>query len=65
MTFSRYKKNLQIDDENIYSYGTTVAKIDHQFKEVIVEKHYSMTTSKHINYVAGQLGYSVKRLYPE
>ena len=30
---------------------------------LVVEKYYSVTTSKHINYVAKQLGYKVYKKY--
>ena len=50
-----------VSDDTIFSYLTPVAKIDHVEKKVIVEYWYSMTTSKHINYVAKEFNYEVVR----
>lgn len=55
----KYKKNLRYDDEFVYSYNTKVAKIDHRHKMVITLGYWSPTTSKHINYVAKEMGYKV------
>ena len=57
----KYKENLMVSDDTIFSYLTPVAKIDHVEKKVIVEYWYSMTTSKHINYVAKEFNYEVVR----
>ena len=70
----RYKKNLKVEENYVYSYNTLVAYIDHPNKQVIllhwrIEKEYinrvvifesSKTTSRHINYVAKEFGYNVK-----
>ncbi len=61
--FSRYKENLSVDDEWIYSYNTKVGRFYHEIKCILVEKHWSKTTSKHINYVAEEYGYEVKKEY--
>jgi hypothetical protein len=53
----RYKKNLRYDHEYIYSYNTKVAEIDHKNRVVKPLGWWSPTTSKHINYVAKELGY--------
>ena len=49
-TLPKYKQNLKIQGNNVWSYTTIVAKIDglnlHQLG------YWSMTTQKHINYVA-------------
>ena len=62
-TFDKYKDNLQIvhkeGHDYIKSYDTLVAKIDYDKRTIEVSKWYSMTTSKHINYVAKQLALKV------
>ena len=60
---NKYKENLLISDDNIFSYLTNVAKIDHLNRLIITDKFYSVTTSKHINYVANEYNYKVKRGY--
>lgn len=45
----------------VKSYDTLVAWIDHHNAMVYVLGWWSMTTSKHINYVAQQLGYNVSK----
>ena len=58
-TLKRYKQNLKVIDNKVYSYDTLVAKI----KGNKLYKVYwnvngmttSPTTSKHINYVANEL----------
>ena len=61
MRFDKYKKNLQYVDGYVISYDTKVAKKDGD--ELIVDKWWSMTTSKHINYAARELGLTVIKLY--
>jgi hypothetical protein len=48
----KYKTNLRLELNNVYSYNTLVAIIDWGTKEIYQQKHYSQTTQKHINYVA-------------
>jgi hypothetical protein len=55
--FAKYKDNLSSDDSFIYSYNTKVAKIDHKNKVIVPLGYWSVTTSKHINYAAAQMGY--------
>ena len=55
----KYKENLLVSDTNIYSYLTDVATISHNKKEIIVKKWWSVTTSKHINYVGREYNYKV------
>jgi hypothetical protein len=55
--FAKYKANLSYDDKFIYSYGTKVAKIHPKTVEKL--GYWSMTTSKHINYAAKELGKKV------
>jgi hypothetical protein len=57
------KPNVRTDNKFIYSYDTNVATIDHDQKQVIVKNWYSVTTSKHINYIANLLNYNTKKLY--
>ena len=59
----KYFQNLFTDDKNIYSYRTNVATIDHDQKQVIIKSWYSVTTSKHINYIANLLNYQTIKLY--
>ncbi len=66
-TLKRYKQNLKVIDNKVYSYDTLVAKIkgDQIYKvnwKVKIERDKldkyittSPTTSKHINYVAQEL----------
>ena len=51
--FNRYKTNLTRVNEDIYSYSTKVATIDKN--NLIQLGYWSVTTQKHINYVAKQL----------
>ena len=57
---NRYKENLLVSDEAIFSYLTKVAKIDHINRIVTPLGWWSVTTSKHINYVANQYNYKVE-----
>ena len=58
-SFNRYKENLRVHNNKVFSYQTNVADIDHRDQTVTPHKWYSMTTSKHINYVAAEYGYKV------
>ena len=55
----RYRENLRVDTYSVYSYDTLVAKISHKNKTVRSLGWHSVTTSKHINYVAREYGYKV------
>ena len=55
----KYKQNLKVDNFFIYSYDTNVAEIDHIKKTVTKLGYWSVTTSKHINYVAREYGYEI------
>tara|TARA_Y100000593_G_scaffold19183_1_gene38128 strand:+ start:827 stop:1042 length:216 start_codon:yes stop_codon:yes gene_type:complete len=61
--FDKYKENLLVNDDYIFSYLTKVAVIDHEKREILVDTWYSSTTSKHINYVAKEYNYKVITLY--
>jgi hypothetical protein len=52
--FSRYKQNLRVVGNDVYSYTTRVAVIEGSCLRIL--GYWSQTTSKHINYVAAQLG---------
>lgn len=49
-TLPKYKQNLKIQGNNVWSYSTVVAKIDGSNLNQL--GYWSMTTQKHINYVA-------------
>lgn len=57
MTLTRYKENLRVVDNKVYSYNTHVATIHHDEHTVQILGWWSVTTSKHINYVASVLNY--------
>ena len=57
---NRYKENLLVSDNAIFSYLIKVAKIDHINKIVMPLGWWSVTTSKHINYVANEYNYKVE-----
>ena len=59
--FDRYKENLRQVGNDIYSYSTKVATI-HQDK-LIQHGWWSVTTQKHINYVANELGLEIDKNY--
>ena len=61
--FDKYKENLLVNDDYIFSYLTKVAVIDHENREILVDTWFSPTTSKHINYVAKEYNYKVVTLY--
>ena len=52
-TLSKYKQNLRIVGNDVWSYSTIVAKIDGN--DLLQLGYWSMTTQKHINYVADEL----------
>jgi hypothetical protein len=54
MTFSKYKKNLEYKGESVYSYGTKVARVE--YPNLVQLGYWSMTTQKHVNYAAKELG---------
>lgn len=53
MNLKRYKQNLRIEGNEVISYTTNVAKIEGQ--NLIQLGWWSVTTQKHINYVAREL----------
>ena len=60
-TFDKYKQNLRATDNHVYSYDTEVAEIDHETRTIKPLGWWSMTTSKHINYVGSEYGYEVQK----
>jgi len=58
-TFNRYKQNLRQVGNDIWSYSTKVATIeDNKLKQL---GYWSVTTQKHINYAAAELGLELNR----
>jgi hypothetical protein len=59
MQFEKYKQNLKVIGNNVYSYDTLVAEIVagklYKVKWNVYGMTSSPTTSKHINYVAREL----------
>ena len=53
MKFDKYKQNLRKENNDIYSYTTNVARIEGD--KLIQLGYWSVTTQKHINYVAKEL----------
>ena len=51
--FNKYKTNLTKVNNDIYSYSTKVATIEKN--NLIQLGYWSVTTQKHINYVANEL----------
>ena len=60
--FDKYKQNLRATDNYVYSYETKVAEIDHNTRTIKPLGWWSMTTSKHINYVGSEYGYEVQKV---
>ena len=52
--FKRYQANLRVVDNRVISYTTHVATIEGDTLRVL--GYWSRTTTKHINYVASELG---------
>ena len=52
-TLPKYKQNLCVHNNQVWSYSTHVATIDGN--DLIQLGYWSQTTQKHINYVADQL----------
>lgn len=59
MYFKRYQQNLRKDGNKIFSYRTHVATIEGN--TLIQHGWWSVTTQKHINYAAKQLGLDLDR----
>ncbi len=59
MILKRYKQNLRIEGNKVWSYTTHVATIDGDNLNQL--GYWSMTTQKHINYVAKELGLNLNK----
>lgn len=59
MKLVRYKQNLKVVDNKVYSYSTHVANIYHRERVVEQLGYWSVTTQKHINYVAKILNFNI------
>tara|TARA_R110000796_G_scaffold8336_4_gene27527 strand:+ start:1583 stop:1813 length:231 start_codon:yes stop_codon:yes gene_type:complete len=57
--FNKYKENLMLIDNDVYSYTTHVATV--KPFELLQWQNWSQTTQKHINYVAKELGLKLIR----
>ena len=62
-TYNRYKVNLKTMADVVYSYGTAVAYADWQDRTLNVPVYHSVTTSRHINYIAEQWNLEVVKQY--
>ena len=64
-TFDRYKQNLKVvnfeGSDYVMSYTTRVAKIDYASGTLNQLGYWSMTTQKHINYAAKELGLDLNK----
>jgi hypothetical protein len=58
-TFRKYKQNLRLIGNNVWSYSTIVAKIEDD--KLIQLGYWSVTTQKHINYAAKELNLTLIR----
>jgi hypothetical protein len=52
--FKRYQENLTLVGNNVFSYTTHVATIEGNTLRIL--GYWSKTTTKHVNYVASELG---------
>ena len=60
MTLDRYKQNLRVLGNKVYSYSTHVATIDEENMELHQLGWWSVTTQKHINYAAKFFNLTIK-----
>ena len=64
MKLKKYKQNLRVIGNDVYSYDTHVAEIDgnklYKLKWRVHGMSSSRTTTKHINYVASELGLTIQ-----
>lgn len=52
--FGKYTQNLHFANGCVYSYNTKVSEV--KDNKLVVLGYWSMTTTKHINYAAKELG---------
>lgn len=57
--FDKYKQNLCMVNNEVYSYSTHVATVDPYKNELKLHGWWSQTTSKHVNYVAKELNLKI------
>ena len=57
MTLDKYKQNLRIEGDIVYSYNTHVATIEEDY--LAVHGYWSETTARHINYVAKEFNLQI------
>jgi hypothetical protein len=57
----KYQQNLKVEDNKVISYTTHVATIDGN--NLIQLGWWSVTTQKHINYVAAEYGLTIIKNY--
>lgn len=62
-TYDRYKENLKTIADTVYSYGTPVAVANWTERQLLVPHYHSVTTSRHINYIADEWGLKVIKQY--
>lgn len=58
-TFKKYQQNLRVDGNKVISYFTHVATIEGEKLRQL--GYWSVTTQKHINYAANELGLDLVR----
>lgn len=58
-TFRKYKQNLRLNGNDVWSYSTIVARIEDD--KLIQLGYWSVTTQKHINYAAKELNLTLIR----
>ncbi len=51
MRMPRFTKNLSVDHEGIYSYGTKIAELDMPSRSILRLGYYSPTSSHHYYYM--------------
>ena len=59
MRFPRYKQNLWTTNGYVVSYGTPVARIEGDTLRQL--GYWSVTTQRHINYAAEELGLKLRK----
>ena len=55
----RHKENLLVSTNSVYSYLTKVATINHKERTIKPLGWWSVTTTRHINYVGREYNYKV------
>lgn len=58
-TFDKYKENLRLEGDRVYSYDTYVATVNMKERTLTQLGYWSKTTQKHINYVASELDLTI------